>query len=263
MKTLNEEVKYPKIIFAGDRDISVWVLEYLIQTGIKPIALLISDEKNATHAQNLITLCNHLDNSKILVGEQVRTKECEKLIDELKPDFIICIHFPYIIPKRLLEIPKHGVVNLHPAYLPYNRGWHTPTWAIWEKTVYGATLHFMNEKVDEGDIIHQKQIEILPNDTANTLYKRVKQLELEVFKEAWSSLMSGDYNRKPQAIANENTHKKTDIESIQRINLDEYIKAEDLIRRIKALTTNDIKESTYFEDNGKLYRVQISIVEDK
>lgn len=263
MKTWNEEGKYPKIVFAGDRDISVWVLEYLIQIGIKPIALLISDEKNATHAQNLVAFCNYLDNSKILVGGQVRTKECEKLIDELKPDFIICIHFPYIIPKRLLEIPKHGVVNLHPAYLPYNRGWHTPTWAIWEKNVYGATLHFMNENVDEGDIIHQKQIEILPNDTADTLYVRVKKLELDVFKEACPSLMSGSYTRKPQETDKGNTHKKTGIESIQRINLDECIKAEDLIRRIRALTTNYIKESAYFEDCGKLYRIQISITEDK
>lgn len=263
MKTWNKEDKSPKIVFAGDRDISVWVLEHLIKNGIKPLALLISDEKNETHAQELVTLCHHLDKSRILVGEQVRTNECEKLIGELKPDFIICIHFPYIIPKMLLEIPKHGVLNLHPAYLPYNRGWHTPTWAIWKKTIYGATLHFMSENVDEGDIIHQKQIEILPDDTADTLYARVKKLELDVFKEALPSLTSGSYTRKPQAIDEGNTHKKTDIESIKHINLDEYVKAEDLIRRIRALTTNNIKESAYFEDCGKLYLIQISITEDR
>jgi methionyl-tRNA formyltransferase len=253
----------PKIVYAGDRDISTWVLRFIIEQGIKPIAIMLPNENKDTHTKELIKLCNYLDSSRILRGNRFRTDYGINLLNELKPDYIICIHFPYIIPKKVLEIPKHGVINLHPAYLPYNRGWHTPTWAIWEATPYGATLHFMDEGIDTGDIIHQKQIEILPNDTADTLYKRIKNLEFEVFKEAWPSIVSGTYNRKPQSIEDGTIHKKRDITSIQFVDLNKSIKAGDLIRRLRALTTNNIKESAYFKVNKKLYRIQIHIVEDK
>jgi methionyl-tRNA formyltransferase len=71
------------------------------------------------------------------------------------------------------------VLNLHPV-LPYNKGWNTPSWAILDNTTYGATLHFMTEALDEGDIIHQKKLEIVFADTANTLYQKALELEKEV-----------------------------------------------------------------------------------
>ena len=252
----------PKIIYAGDRDISVWALEYIIQQGLKPLALLTSDETRATHADELMAHCDYLDKSHILKGNQFRTNEGMKLLEKLSPDYIICVHFPYIIPKDVLEIPKYGVLNLHPAYLPYNRGWHTPTWAIWDNTPYGATLHFMDEMVDAGDIINQKRIEIHPDDTADSLYKRVKLTELEVFKEAFPTLLSCTYNRKPQTIENGSIHKKMDIDSIQFIDLNEQIKVDDLIRQLRALTTNDISESAYFKIKEKSYRIQLHVEED-
>jgi methionyl-tRNA formyltransferase len=241
----------------------VWVLKFILEQGIKPLALMVPDKKIATHSQELITLCNYLDNSYILRDDRFRTEEGVSLLNKLKLDYIICVHFPYIFPKKCLEIPKQGVLNLHPAYLPYSRGWHTPTWAIWEETPYGATLHFMSEKVDAGEIIHQKQIKISPDDTADKLYNRVKKLEFEVFKEAWLSLLSGNYSRKPQPGWGGTIHKKLDIESIQFIDLDKKVKAGDLIRRLKALTTNNIKESAYFKSQSKLYRIQLHITEDK
>jgi len=251
----------PRIIYAGDRDIAVWVLKFIIDSGVRPLALLLPDENKATYSKELIDLCSHLDASKILKGEQFKNKQGINLIKEIKPDFIICVHFPHIIPKEILKIPKQGVINLHPAYLPYNRGWHTATWAILDETPYGATLHFMDENIDTGDIIHQKKISILPSDTADTLYKRVKKLEYEVFKEAWPLLLTGKYKRIPQPKIG-SFHKKSNILSLQRISPNQYIKAEELIKKLRALTTNNIKEGAYFELNGKKYRIQIKIVED-
>ena len=259
----NIQEELPKIVCAGDRDISVWVLKFMMEQGVRPVALMIPDENRATQAQELVALCNYLDSSRILKGNRFRTESGINLLKELDADYIISIHFPYVFPKEVLEIPEHGVLNLHPAYLPYNRGWHTPSWAIWEETPYGATLHFMDEGLDTGDIIHQKRTEILPDDTADTLYKRVMKLEFEVFKEAWASILSGTYTRQPQPLKEGTTHQKQDIKSIQFVDLNEPVKSGDLIRRLRALTTNDIKESAYFEVNNRLYRMQLHIVEDK
>jgi len=252
-----------KIVYTGDREISVEVLKFIMEQGVRPIALILPAENMATHAQELLALCKYLHNSRVLRGDQFLREYGISLLRELRPDYIICVHLPYIFPREVLEIPKHGVLNLHPAYLPHNRGWHTPSWAIWEETPHGATLHFMDEGVDTGDIIHQKQIEILPNDTADTLYKRIMKLEIEVFKEAWPFIVAGTYNRKPQRIESGSTHKKTDITSIQFVDLDKQVKSGDLIRLLRALTTNDIKESAYFKADNKLYRMQIRIVKDK
>ena len=101
-----------------------------------------------------------------------------------------------MISKEVLIIPKIGFLNLHPSFLPYNKGWNTPSWAILDKTPYGATLHFMDQTLDEGDIIHQKRIDVLTVDTANNLYKKILKLEEEVFFEAFDELWKGSTNSK-------------------------------------------------------------------
>ena len=252
-----------RIVYAGDREISVKILKFIIEQGVRPLALIVPDRKNSSHAEELITLCSFLDNTRIFTGPRLDNKKLITFLKGLHLDYIICVHFPYIIPSDMLEIPKLGVLNLHPAYLPYNRGWHTPTWAIHSGTPYGATLHFMSEAVDGGDIIHQKSLHVLPEDTAHTLYQRVLDVEIEVFKEAWPSLVSGSYVRNSQPENVGTFHKKRDIKSLQELHLEEKIPAGDLITRLRALTTNNIDEAAYFKIDQEKYRVQISIRKEK
>jgi len=235
-------------------------MKFILKSGIKPLALMVSDGDGSTHSKELIKLCSHLDKSKILRGKQFRERRGVRLLQQLKPDYIICVHFPYIVPKEVLEIPKNGVINLHPAYLPYNRGWHTSTWAIFEEKPYGATLHFMEERLDSGDIIYQKQLKILPEDTATSLYRRVKKLEFEIFKKAWLSLLSGNYTRTAQLEKNATLHRKQDIAAIQLIDLGQQVKPKEFIKQLRALTTNKIEEAACFQKDGKEYRLQIHIV---
>ena len=130
-----------------------------------------------------------------------------------------------------------------------------------EGTKYGATLHFMDSRLDEGDIINQKECLILPLDTANSLYQRVKKVELEVFQESLFDLVSLNPPRKKQ-LGEVTEHSKADLESTQQINLQENFNAADLINKIRALTTNDLKESSFFIFNNKKYFLRIDIIED-
>jgi len=248
-----------RIAFAGNGDISVKALEFIMGQNIKPLALLLVSNNRASHAEELRQKCSYLEPTKILKGKEFAEEKGKNLLQELALDYIISIHFPYIYPKEVLDIPKHGTINLHPAYLPYNRGWHTASWAIEKRTPFGATLHFMDETIDTGDIIYQKELEIQIDDTAHTLYQRVKELELEIFKEAWPILVSGNYVPKPQPKNRGSIHKKKDIEKLQMLDLDKEYKVEKIIRRLRALTTNKIEEAVYFKINGQKYRVQISV----
>ncbi|MFA5147191.1 MAG: formyltransferase family protein [Candidatus Omnitrophota bacterium] len=250
----------PRIVYAGDRAIAVKVLRFIAGEGVLPEVLLVTDAKRASHAEELKSLCGHLDGSRILEGSKFSKKEGLDLLSSVRPDYILCIHFPYIVTKEVLAIPSRGVLNLHPAYLPYNRGWHTPTWAIWDGTPYGATLHFMDEGVDTGDIVHQKRITVSPDDTADSLYKRVLDLEFEVFKEAWPSLVKGTYERRPQPGSGGTFHTKTDIERIREF--DPAGDRTEIARKLRALTTNSMEEAAYMKIDGRIYRMQVKVSED-
>lgn len=252
-----------KVIFAGDRDISVWVLEYLLSAGVRPIALLIPSEDRASHAHELRSLCSHLSGDAILRGKQFRDDASVAYLKTLEPDLVVSVHFPYIIPAEILAIPRIGTLNLHPAYLPHNRGWHTPSWALLEGTPIGATLHFMDEGVDTGDIVHQREYGPSPEDTAHTLYGKLRALELEVFREAWPTIVAGTFARQKQ-VGPGTSHRQRDLfdPGVQELSLNGMYTAHDLIQRLRALTTNDVREAAYFRKDGKVYRIQVNIAEE-
>ena len=259
----NKKNTKPRIAFAGDREIAVKVLKFILQNGVKPVALLVHGKKIASHDKELMSLCHNLDSSCVFSGDEFRSEKGIAKLKKLDLDYILSVHFHYIFPKECLEIPKYGTLNLHPAYLPYNRGWHTPSWSILDETPFGATLHFIDEGVDDGDIILQKKCDLQPEDTADSLYKKALKLELEVFKEAWSFVSAKKLNRTTQESERGTCHSKKDLKETQLINLNEKMKAGDLIRRLRALTTNDINEGAHFIADNKKYRLQIIIKEDK
>lgn len=246
-----------KYAFAGDRKISCTILKFIISKGFKPSVLFISDFDKASHDDELIEISG-LEESLIFRGNEFKNPKVIEFLASLDLDYIFGIHFPYIVPNEILDVPKIGVVNLHPAFLPYNKGWHTPSWAIIEGYPYGATLHFMEEALDEGDIIYQKEIAVYPIDTANSLYKRVLKLEEEVFFEAFDSLSKLNPNRMKQ-LEEGTSHQKKELKALQEITISENCNAIDLINKIRALTTNDPNESAYFILNEKRIGVQINL----
>lgn len=243
-----------RIVYAANREIGIHALEILIKHGIIPVILLVS---NSDYYEGRM-VSKYLKGVPMICGKDFRKPEVVKLIDDMSIDYIVSVHFPYIIPPEILSIPRVGTLNLHPAYLPYNRGWNTPTWAILDQTPYGATLHWVDEGIDSGDIALQKKLEILPEDTAHSLYQRVLALELEVFSEAIPLLLRDELPRIPQ---NEHgtSYRKADLSRIQKLELDESYTVREVINKLRALTTNNINEAAYFEADGIRYFVTVKI----
>ena len=253
-----------RIVFAGDRDVAVAVLRYLRAQGVAPLGLILPDPHEASHGHQLESLCPQLARERIWRGESFRLPPAIEAMASMDLDYVICVHFPLLIPKAILGIPRFGVLNLHPSLLPFNRGWHTPTWAILDKTPYGATLHFMAEGLDAGDIVLQKTLEIQPDDTADTLYRQVLDLEVRLFEEAWPSLARGDFRRIPQPDSCQTSHKKKDLfsRSVQEIDLGAHVRAGDLVDKLRALTTNRLEEAAYFCVGGHRYKLQVRITKE-
>ena len=99
------------------------------------------------------------------------------------------------IKKELLQIPKIGVLNRHNALLPKNRGRLTPFWVIFNKeSKTGVSIHFVEESLDSGDIIVQKEYEVSKKDTFNTLVIKNYELASKAMIEALEILEQKEYS---------------------------------------------------------------------
>lgn len=106
---------------------------------------------------------------KIKQNEELRAK-----LDQITPASIIVVGYGRIIPKWMLELPEHGNINLHASLLPKYRGAAPIQWAIAKgEQVTGVTTMRLDEGLDTGDILLQKELAILDEDTAETLSPRL------------------------------------------------------------------------------------------
>jgi methionyl-tRNA formyltransferase len=96
----------------------------------------------------------------------VNTDQVETFIRSIEPDLIISAYFSQIIDPRILALPKIGSVNIHPGYLPQYKGALSYFWVLRNgEREAGVTIHWMNEKLDDGEIIERKKFKVEPNWT--------------------------------------------------------------------------------------------------
>ena len=134
-------------------------------------------------------------------------------------DLWLCVHHKEIFKAS----PPGGILNLHNSYLPWGRGANPCTWAIIDQTPHGASLHWVDQGIDTGPIFHQEALEIRPGETADELYRRTMDLEVEVFRTGIIRYTNGDRTRVPQPIGG-TFHRKNDFD-----------------RLVRAMTTSDCK----------------------
>ncbi len=110
----------------------------------------------------------------VIMPDNPNTPEVVEQICALQPDFFFSFYYREMLKRELLEIPKHGALNMHGSLLPKYRGRVPVNWAIIHgETETGATLHYMTEKPDNGDIVAQQAVPILPDDTALEVFQKV------------------------------------------------------------------------------------------
>ena len=249
-------VAKPRLAYAANRGIGLRGLEMLLAAGWRPVVLLVPGGADATGcAEEMRRL---LPDVPVLEGRDFRDDGGVRLLRSLALDVLLSVHFPYIVPREVLELSRIGCFNLHPAYLPWNRGWHTPSWTILERTRPGATLHWMAEGMDEGDIVVRRELDVRPEDTAHTLYQRILAVEEDVLQAAIPLLCGG----RPPRLRQEQggtRHVKADLETVRRLDLSEERKVGEMLDLLRALTTSRADEAAYFEHDGVRYCVRVDI----
>ncbi|MEO8303577.1 MAG: formyltransferase [Betaproteobacteria bacterium] len=102
------------------------------------------------------------------------TKELETRIAALSPDFLFSFYYRSMLKRALLSAAARGALNMHGSLLPRYRGRAPVNWAVLHgERETGATLHYMTAKPDDGDIVAQTAVPILPDDTAREVFDKV------------------------------------------------------------------------------------------
>ena len=122
----------------------------------------------------------------------------EKSIRAVAPDFLFSFYFRKMIPGRILALARHGALNMHGSLLPAFRGRSPVNWAILQgATETGASLHYMTDKPDAGDLVDQERVPIGPEDDALTVSRRVADAAALVLARTLPRLKAGNAPRVP------------------------------------------------------------------
>jgi methionyl-tRNA formyltransferase len=139
----------------------------------------------------------------VLQPEDLKSGSFIDEIKSLKPDLIVVVAFR-ILPKEVYKIPKYGSINLHASLLPKYRGAAPINRAIIKgERQTGVTTFFLEDKTDTGNIILQKECEILPLDNAGTLHDKLKSIGAEAVFET-VNLIEKYSGKPPVTRQNEN-----------------------------------------------------------
>lgn len=132
----------------------------------------------------------------------VNLAENVALLKSIRPDFIFSFYYRSMIKREILDIPRHGALNMHGSFLPHYRGRVPVNWAVINgETETGATLHYMVEKPDAGDIVDQEKVGIAFTDTALDVFVKVTDAAELLIARSWPLLSEGRARRMPMDLA--------------------------------------------------------------
>ena len=170
------------IVFMGTPDFAKESLKSVVEAGYNIQAVVTNTDKPKGRGMKMLysPVKEYAleKNLPILQPEKIRNNdEFLEEIKKLNPDIICVVAYGKIIPKTILDIPKYGCINVHGSLLPKYRGAAPIQWAVLNgDSVTGVTTMYMNEKMDEGDIILKEEVEIGENETTGELWEKLSKL---------------------------------------------------------------------------------------
>ena len=193
-----------KIIFMGTPDFAVPTFKKIIESGYCILGVFTQPDKPVGRNQSKLIFSPVKsyavkNNIEVYQPNTLKNEEVIDTIKKLKPDIIVVVAYGKILLKEILDIPKYGCINVHGSLLPKYRGAAPIQWSIinGEKTT-GVTTMFMDEGLDTGDILLKKEVEILEDDTSESLFKKMSFIGADLLVETIKLLEKGVLNRTKQ-----------------------------------------------------------------
>lgn len=178
-------------------------LNVLLAHGVD-VALVVThrDNPKETIWFDSVQKLAELHDIPVITPDNPNTPEVVEQISALQPDFFFSFYYREMLKAPLLAIPKQGALNMHGSLLPKYRGRVPVNWAIIHgETETGATLHYMTEKPDNGDIVAQQAVPILTNDTAHEVFQKVTVAAEIALNGVLPALLAGNAPRVKQDLS--------------------------------------------------------------
>ncbi len=193
-----------RIIFIGTGDIGLPTLNSLVQSHDHQVLACVTqpDKPVGRHQELTASPIKQLavrEHVPVFQPVKIRDQQALDQLRFLKPDVIVVIAYGQILPGALLRIPSIACLNLHASLLPRHRG-AAPIQAAIESgdRESGMTVMYMNERLDEGDILLTRAVKLARDETGGSLHDRLAQLAPDALKEALLLLKQGRAPRIPQ-----------------------------------------------------------------
>ncbi|MDF2951446.1 MAG: methionyl-tRNA formyltransferase [Anaerocolumna sp.] len=223
------------ILYMGTPDIAAVILETLIQSRHKIIAVVTQPDKPKGRGNQIqfppvkeLAINNQIP---VFQPAKVREESFLQTVKELRPDIIVVAAFGQILPKALLDMPPFGCINVHASLLPKYRGAAPIQWSIIdgeEKT--GITIMHMDVGLDTGDMIMKQEVVIEPKETGGSLHDKLAICGGEILLKALDAIESGTAKREKQ-IEEESNYAKMLDKTVGKIDFSKSaISIERLIR---------------------------------
>ena len=251
-----------KIVFMGTPDFAVPSLEALIDKfGVE--AVFTQPDRPRGRGKKMV----FSPVKEIAVKHDIKVFQPEKLKDdieaveylkELKPDFIIVVAFGQILPKKILDIPKYGCINLHGSLLPKYRGAAPIQWSVINgETLAGNTTMLMDVGLDTGDMLLTNKVEVTPDMTSGELYEILKVTGADLLINTINELAQGNIKPKKQDDS-KSSYASMLNKDIAKINWN--LSAQKIHNLIRGLNPWPIATTSYGDLTMKIYKSHVESV---
>ena len=189
------------IIFMGTPDFAKESLEAVYNAGHNVIAVITNPDRPKGRGMKMIAspVKEFAIEKNIPILQPEKIREIKDTLVQLNPDLFCVVAYGKILPKEILDIPKKGSINVHGSLLPKYRGAAPIQWSVLngdKKT--GITTMYMDEGMDTGDMILQKEVEIGENETTGELWEKLSKVGARLLVETLDKIENGTAPRKKQ-----------------------------------------------------------------
>ena len=246
-----------KVVFMGTPDFAVNVLQGLIDNYDVVGVVSQPDKRVGRHQELVNTPVKELAlkyNIPVFQPEKIREDYSDIL--ELNPDIIITCAYGQIIPKEILDYPRLGCINVHASLLPKLRGGAPIHKSIIDDYgVTGITIMYMDVKMDNGDIISQREVKILDSDNLESLHDKLSVVGTELLLDTLPSIIDGTNSRTKQ-----NEEEVTYAYNIKREeeHIDFSKTSREIFNLIRGLSPIPSANAVIFDKEMKIYSSKIS-----
>jgi len=190
-----------RTVFMGTPDFACGTLQGLIDAGVNLVGVFTQPDRPKGRGKKLapppVKVLAQEHGVPVFQPQRLRRPEAVEELRQLEPELVVVVAYGQILPKEVLEIPKHGCINVHASLLPRYRGAAPINQAIIDgETETGITTMLMDEGLDTGDMLVKRALEIPPDETAGELHDRLAELGRETMVETLRQLCAGEL--KPQ-----------------------------------------------------------------